>query len=154
MTTWHPTRLRKLAESGSAVYFLWQAMFSSRPLSLLCRTSACRNTVAVHAYFPARAAFSTTVVARHNTAADSTVARNVQRTPATSNLKTETPKKRRPVAKKKSTAEVGTADHLEEQLESLDTMHAAEDQLTMDVWASPVDTFGKRVEDAVYPSNL
>jgi hypothetical protein len=148
---WLPTRFRKLSESESMLDFLWQAMFSSRSLNLIHRTSACRSTFVVHSCFAARAAFSTSFVAQHNTAADSKAAQNVQRTPATTSLKADAGKKRTGT---KEIAPAGTAERLEEQLTQLDTLHAMEGELNFDVWAQPLNTFGKLGEKAFLPSDL
>ena len=40
-------------------------------------------------------------------------------------------------------AEQESAGRLEEQLVLLDKLHALEDQMQFDVWAQPVETFGK-----------
>lgn len=116
-------------------------MFSSR----LAQRSACRSTLLLHPLAPARAAFSSSAVARHNTSAPATVAQNVQRSPqsSTSPKNSENALRSQPLEQQKAAREETPQYTLEDQLAQLDKLHAIENSMPFDVWAHRLDTFGE-----------
>ena len=111
------------------------------------RLFACRrSTLSLHPFAPARAAFSTSLVSRHNTSAASTTAQNVQRTEQSTTLPS-TPQavtKQRNVVKKGKEQPAAPKDpSIEQQLEYLDRIQDMEHNVPFDVWARPVRLFGE-----------